>query len=225
MQWRTISLPEPIRTLWRRRIVTMSSATSRAPALDEIERALALADPAAAREQQPDPVDVDEGSVHRRRRSKGLVEEVRQFVDQRGRVHGGSEDRDGALVAHLPKLVGRREPLGHDDAGNRELQDVFDRPASVGLREGFQVGDLGLAEDQDPLEEEILREPREGETRPIDVAHGDVLPALEPLAEEGQMEQLPGALEELADRNAGHRRPSTPTRRARSSRRPGGGRD
>src|SRR5436190_11063229 len=74
-------------------------------AIDEIERALALADAAVPEEEDADAVDVEETGVQRAAWRHRLFEEVGRANDRRGGHRRRREERHGALLALLAKLI------------------------------------------------------------------------------------------------------------------------
>ena len=66
------------------------------PALDEGERALALADARVAEEERAEAADLEEDAVERRARRERLLEERREALDDDARHPRRREERDAA---------------------------------------------------------------------------------------------------------------------------------
>ena len=169
------------------------------PPLHEIERRLALPDAAPSREEKPHSVHVHQGCMDRDRRSENPVQVARELMDERGRILWRAEHRHLIPVRALQEPVRKLEPLGHDDGGHGELEEPVQRLGPSLRAQRPEVGDLGAAEDLDPLEEEVLGIAHQRHAGPVDVADRDRHPRFEALREDLERERLALLLVELRD--------------------------
>src|SRR5436190_303043 len=144
-------------------------------AIDEIERAFALADAAVAEEQHADAVDVEKAGVHRDARRHRLFEEVRRARDRRRRHRRRREQRHAALLAFDAELVERSDAFRDDEAGDVEAGDVADALLAQPRRKALEVLRLRRADDLHAPRLDVLvvageREPRLLHARPRDHA-------------------------------------------------------
>ncbi len=188
------------------------------PALHQVERALRFADRAPPGEHEPDSVHIHQRAVDHRLRGEDDVEIGGELMDERGGGLGGAENRHLLLIPELDRQVGDVEPLRHDDARDGELEQALDRLVARLIGERGQVPDLGLAEDLDALEEEVLLETGQDQARAVDVGDGDVIARLKRFGEDLEVQVLALVAVKLLDGQAIHRRSLRVSWRARSAR-------
>src|SRR5688500_7930075 len=115
-------------------------------ALDEVEHALGLADPALAHEQQPDAEDVGERAVKRRLRRELLLEPGLEPPVELVRLERRAEDGDAGALGGGGETRRQLLRLRHEDDGHREGEEGVDDAMALGLGPRREVADLGLAE-------------------------------------------------------------------------------
>ena len=105
-------------------------------ALDEVERALALADPRVADEEDAHAVDVHEDAVHGRRGRELVLENARDRLDDDGGRFVRDEQRHVARAALAREVFGNVLAL-RDDEGRDGQAGRSRRSARRGRRAGI----------------------------------------------------------------------------------------
>ncbi len=141
--------------------------------LHEIQPALALPDPAVAREEQTDAVDIYQRTVDSRMRSQKLIDRRGQLAGKVGRSCIAAEHRHTVRFREFDELRRRRPPVRYDHARNIGADQSAERLATTGLVERVKERHLRAAEDLDPARVEpffVSREeqPRLRQVRPTD---------------------------------------------------------
>ena len=173
-------------------------------AVNEVERALALADAALAGDEHAEPEDVHQHGVDHRALGERVLEQRRQLRDRGRRDDRRLQHRQPRALGLDEQLVGRREAAGDHHAGKVERQREAQRLGAAGRLEALEIADLALAEDQDAARLEVLVKPRERQAGLLDVRAGD------DAADAGRARQqvdrqavhLRSAVEKLADGDA-----------------------
>jgi hypothetical protein len=172
-------VPENVRGLSHERAVRILAdvddvvGDQAVPALDEIERRLALSDTGFAEEQDSHPVDVDENAVERGRRRELVFQDPRDRLDHHRRRLGRDEERDAARAALPDELLRDLLALGHDERRDGQRADHADALAAQVERHRVEVIELALAEHLDPARLDEREKTREREAGPLDPAPGD----------------------------------------------------
>ena len=126
------------------------------PAIDEVERAFALADAAVAEEKHADAIDVEEAGVQRDFRRHRLFEKVRRSSDGDRGERRGREERDGALLALLFELIEWRDALRDYETRHVERGDIAHALLAKPRRKTLQIFRLRLADDLDAPRLDVL---------------------------------------------------------------------
>src|SRR5690606_17508528 len=168
-------------------------------ALDQVQHALALADAAAADEQQTHAVDVGERAVHGRGRREVLLEVGLRPPVQLARLERGADERDPALPRGLDHRDRDVESLGHDHGRDVEAEEGVQRSAEPVRRQRGDERDLGLAEHLDAAVRQPFGVPGEDEAGAGQVGLLDDAVQAGITAQQLEREALLALLEEIAD--------------------------
>src|SRR5712692_1540277 len=173
------------------------------PALDQVQHALALADPRAPEEQEPHAEHVGERAVDRGARGEGVVQERLEPPVELRRLELGADHRHALGPPQLDQLGRRLLPLRDHDARDVEREQRLERLAALGWRQRRQVRDLRLAQDVDPVGREAPGVSREHQPRARRPGRGDH--AIEPRVarQRLELERIAPALKQVPDANRG----------------------
>ena len=175
MKWRTRPGARPTRSRSEgRRTSTVSSATRRWPAADQLEGGLGLADPAAPEDQHALAGHVEQAGVQHLAGGQLQGQEPGQLGGElRGRLRG-AQQRDAELVARARRsrpVTGRS--LVRIAAGTPTWANCDSRSQRSCSGRVMQVADLGTAHDLDLRAGELLGVARPLQPGPVHLGRGD----------------------------------------------------
>src|SRR6202011_108436 len=170
-------------------------------AIDEIERAFALADPAVTDEKDADAVDVEQARMHRDLRRHRLFEKVSRARDRDRGKRGRRKKRDGALLALLFEFVERCDALRDDETRHVERRDIAHALLAKARRQRLEILRLRLADDLPPPLLDVFVIAGEREARLLHARTQDR--AVETVV---AGDQLPREIVEIARNERAHRR-------------------
>jgi hypothetical protein len=155
--------------------------------LDQVQYAFALADPGTADKQESNPVHIREGAVQSGARRERLFEQRLDTAVELRRLELAQQQRHPANPGEIEQLAGYLLPLGHEDAGQVEVEERLEPLASLFGSERIQVTDFGFAQDVQPARGETggVTGQRQAGARDLRVGNGPVQP------------QVPGQRREL----------------------------
>ncbi len=151
----------------------MSSATRRCPRTIEIERALALADPALADDEHAETEDVHQDGVRDDSLREGVLENRRQLRKRRRRRGGRLEERKPGALGLDRQFGGRGKASCDQHAWKIEREDEPQRLLPGGRIQEFEVPDFAFAKHQHAARAQVLLKSGEREARFLRVRIGD----------------------------------------------------
>ena len=142
-------------------------------AMNQIERALALADAALSGDEDAEAEDVHQHRVDHRPLGERVLEQRRQLGNRHRRDDRRLEQRQPRALRLAEQLGRRREAAGDHHARKIERQREAQRLGTARRLEALEVADLALAENQDATRLQVLVKAGEGEAGLLDVRAGD----------------------------------------------------
>ena len=190
------------------------------PALDQVEHALALADPGAPDEQEPHAVDVRERAVQRGPCGERVLQHRLDAAVELRRLELGAHHGDLPSLRDLHQLRRDRQPLGHEDHREVEPEETFQRRLPGSRVERCQVGDFRLAQDVHPVRDEPRGEPRQRQAGARHLRVGEESVETQRAGQALELERLAVALDQVPE-SQGHTLSSSVGFRFRRRRVPG----
>jgi hypothetical protein len=166
----------------------------------QVERHLALPDPALPEDEDAEAVHLDEVAVELRLGRQPLLEPRAGGADELARGQPRGEDRHAGLLGGVRQDRGRRRAVGDHEAGGR-LRDAEDRRARVLRRERREIGHLTVAEDLDAVGLQLRQVAREREPRLLQPRQRDRTVEPTRSRHEPQLQARACRVEQLADRD------------------------
>ena len=143
------------------------------PAHDQFQRRFGLAHAALAHEQDADAEDIHEHAVDARRGRQLALDEGLNRLDRGRGTQRCAQQRHTQAVGGVEQLNRNIEPLGDDDAGGLDGHEgLYAVSRLLGWQAG-QVGQLGGAQDLNPLRLHLAHEARQREPRFLHAVDGD----------------------------------------------------
>ena len=146
----------------------------------QVQRQLALSNPALPQDEHADADHVDENAVHRRAGRERLLQELLDVVDEgAGQVTGAQERHAGVVRLALDHVVDR-QVLGDDEACDRQPEQTAHPRLLLARLERREIAHLRVAEDLQAVLVDVLGESAQREAGLLDARadHAAVEPAL-----------------------------------------------
>ena len=143
-------------------------------ALDELERRLALADAAVARDEHTLAEHLDEHTVLRQPRGEIARERGDEVGHELRRVLAHEKEVAVVLFGHLQALGKRVHPVADDETDDVVAHELLKAFAPLVGRERLEIRALDAADDLQPLGVKVVVKPGELQPRSVDVGGADL---------------------------------------------------